>query len=171
MLESFLGGSAAPQEQTGSMGGIGDLLESFMGGGQQASVGANPLMAPFTDALAEKLGISHQMAAVIVSFAFSLLMSKLSGAATQGSTGIFDAQSPEGGFDLDDLLSDDYLDSKGITAQLTEQTGMEDDEAKESLREAVAMLNGQLPEFDEPSPPPTAVQQSDLQDLLDTWEE
>jgi hypothetical protein len=171
MLESFMGGAAAP-DSTGpsggdlsSLGGIGSLLEAFMGGGQQTSIGANPLLAPLTEQLAEKLGISPQMASIIMSFAFSLLVSRLQESAQSGTI----QKSKDGGFDLDDLLDDDYLDSQGITTQLADQTGLEEDEAKQSLKEAVTLLSGQVSSAEQPAPPSSSG--SELESLLDSWED
>jgi len=171
MLESFMGGAAAPDSSSpsggdlSSMGGIGSLLESFLGGGQQTGIGANPLLAPLTEELAEKLGISPQMASIIMSFAFSLLVSRLQGGGGSGSS----QKSEGGGFDLDDLLDDDYLDSQGITTQLADQTGLDEDEAKQSLKEAVTLLNGHVTSAEQ-APQPTS-SASELESLLDSWDD
>ena len=150
IMESFLGGapqpgpSASPAGDLSSMGDIGSLLEAFLGGGQQMGIGANPLLAPFTEQLAEKPGISPQMASIITSFAFSLLISRMQSEAKPGTGG----KSNENVFDLDGLLDDDYLDSQGITSQLSDQTGLGEDEAKQSLKEAVSLLSGHIESAD-----------------------
>ncbi|MEM7131472.1 MAG: hypothetical protein AAF702_34475 [Chloroflexota bacterium] len=151
LLEGVLGGSGqqspAPREEVSSFG-IGDILDLVLGGGQQSGgqqsrgrqspVGGNPLLAPFTAALAEKLGISPQMASVIVSAAFGLLMGKLSGkdgALSGGNSAVL-----SDGLDLDDLLDGDFLEKNGVTEKVARQTGMDAEEAQQSLLEALELL-------------------------------
>ena len=105
------------------------------------------------------------MASIIMSFAFSLLVSRLQGGGGSGSS----QKSEGGGFDLDDLLDDDYLDSQGITTQLADQTGLDEDEAKQSLKEAVTLLNGHVTSAEQ-APRPTSGA-SELESLLDSWDD
>ncbi|MEM7535242.1 MAG: hypothetical protein AAF639_23905 [Chloroflexota bacterium] len=156
-------------------GGLGMLLELFLGGGKRNNVGANPLLAPITNALAERLNISPQMASIIVSFAVSLIVERV---RNGGGVSSDDAgnRTPSGGLDLDDLLDSDFLMSQRVTEQLAEQTGLDEEEAAQSLREAMVLLNGgQLAEKEEPVTRRDAgsdenIDASELGHLLDTWE-
>jgi hypothetical protein len=168
MLEGFLGGTPSSSGRSGSAMGLGSLLEMIIGGGGQMGLGANPLLAPITEALSEKLGVSPQVAAVIVTFAFTMLMKQMQKSA--GSSIKETGTSPlQEGFDLDQLLDDDYLESEGITRQLSIQTGLDEEEAKEGLHEAVLMLSGQVSFDDDVEKFSKQPKGSELEDLLDTW--
>lgn len=177
LLEGVLGGNPQQQQrQPQSAGGIGDILEAVLGGGArrgQGQVSGNPLLAPFVGALSEKLGISPQMAGVIVSAAFGLIASKMmsGGKKAQPQVGA------TSGLDLDDLLDGDFMEKSGVAEKVAKQTGMDKSEATDSLRKAMEML-GVLPKGQSaPQPqrrtPAKTTQRGksgDLKHLLDTWQ-
>lgn len=137
LLEDVLGGpQAQPQSGAASLG-MDDILGMVLGGGRQGAVGGNPLLAPFTNMLSEKLGISPQMASVIVSAAFGLIMGKM-GSGQNGA--VANPKSIANGLDLDDLLDGDFLRKNGVTEKVVKQTGMDPQEAEESLMKALEML-------------------------------
>lgn len=195
LLEGVLGGSPQQQQQQQQQrapqggGGIGDILEAVLGGGArrgQGQVASNPMLAPFVGALSEKLGISPQMAAVIISAAFGLIVSKVMGGGKKQSQQAGVASAPAGGIDLDDLLDGDFMNKSGVAERVAKQTGMDKKEASSGLRQALEML-GVLPKGQSaPSQTPQRAPQStpkrsatksttrgkskDLKHLLDTWE-
>lgn len=145
LMEDILGGpqqgtsrSSTPQPGATSLG-IDDILGMVLGGDRQGAVGGNPLLAPFTNMLSERLGISPQMASVIVSAAFGLIMGQLQGGNGQGAVGA-DPRALANGLDLDDLLDGDFLKKNGVTEKVAKQTGMDAQEAEESLLKALELL-------------------------------
>ena len=190
ILEGVLGGAqsgaSAGGAQTKASPGISDILESVLGGGgansqrQQSPIGGNPMLAPFTQALAERLGISPQMASVVISAAFGLLMSYLQGARQKGQ---LDPRAGAAGLDLDQLLNKNTLASSGVTQRVSAQTGMNETDIERALREALEILGVENKNAATPSSPPkksapatpklqpkrTASATTDLKDLLDTW--
>lgn len=187
LLEGVLGGGQQQPQQRApqSSGGIGDILESVLGGGArrgQGQVASNPMLAPFVNALSEKLGISPQMAAVLVSAAFGLIVSKGMGGGGKKAT---QKTGAKGGLDLDDLLDGDFMNKSGAAERVAKQTGMDQKEASDGLRQALEML-GVLPKGQSapkqttqraPQTPKRAPAKStkrgkskDLKHLLDTWE-
>lgn len=181
LLEGILGD--APQQQQRQApkapSGIGDILESVLGGGArrgQGQVSSNPMLAPFVNALSEKLGISPQMAAVIVSAAFGLIVSKVMGGGGKQKKQVGVASS--GGLDLDDLLDGDFMNKSGAADRVAKQTGMDTKEASDGLRQALEML-GVLPKGQSapkqtpqraPAKSTSRGKSKDLKHLLDTWE-
>lgn len=167
LLESLLGGmgGAAASGGGAAMGGMGGLLESLMGGasGAAGAVGGNPMLAPFTEALAEKLGISQQMASVIISAAFMMLMNTVQKSKSRG------AEQPSQA-DLDEMMDADYLASSGMSARVAEQTGMDEEEATESLQEALKMLSGEVEAAPDTEEAPAPTEPTELDSLLDSWE-
>ncbi len=147
---------------------MGGLLESLLGGmgGAAGAAGGNPMLAPFTEALAEKLGVSQQMASVIISAAFMLLMNTVQKSKSRG------AEQPSQA-DLDEMMDADYLASSGMSARVAEQTGLDEEEATQSLQEALKMLSGEFetaPEADEAQAPSAPAEPTELDSLLDSWE-
>jgi hypothetical protein len=185
LLQGILGGGG------GSAGGLGGLLEGVLGGASPGGMGGSSSLAPFTEALSEKLGISPQLASVLITFALGLLTSSLRGSSRGGQA------SPES-LDLDQLLDDEALRASGLTQQLSAQTGLSEQEAMADLREAVYLLAGQQspptgaapasPREAKPAKPPTSaagakqnqkpapkrkkgkpVADADLTHVLDEW--
>ncbi len=167
LLEALMGGMGGGQ-QGAPAAGMGGLLEAVMGGmgggqpGAAGAMGGNPLLAPFTEALAEKLGISQQMASVIMSAAFMMLMNTLQKSASRG------VEQPSQS-ELDEMMDADYLVASGMASKVAEQTGMDEAEAAESLHEALAMLSGGTEEIEQAAPP-AAKEPTELDSLLDSWE-
>lgn len=172
LLEGVLGGSPQQTQKKQSSGGLGDILEAVLGGGArsgQGQVASNPMLTPFVNALSEKLGISPQMAAVIVSAAFGMIVSKgmSGGKKTNAKSGA------TAGLDLDDLLEGDFINKSGVAERVAQQTGMDKGEAKDSLRQAMEML-GVIPK-QKAAPKKAAAKTTkrksgDLKGLLDTWQ-
>lgn len=171
LLETLMGGMGSGQQSGGgaAMSGLLGALIGGMGGSQPGASGAlggNPMLMPFTEALAERLGISQQMASVIMSAAFMLLMNMAQQSTKHG------AGQPSRA-DLDGIMDEEYLVSSGMASRVAQQTGMEKDEAARSLQEALQILTGdvegqqeveQQPAVDVPNQP------TDLGSLLDSWE-
>lgn len=184
ILEGVLGGNASQSGQQKQAGpDLGDILEIVLGGSgsanrrQQTPIGGNPMLAPFTQALAERLGISPQMASIIISAAFGLLMSRLQSKVQSGQ---LNAQAGVAGLNMDELLDRNVLASQGVTARVASQTGLSESDIERSLREALEILgvgSGSAPPTKQkaaPAKPKTQPKNSshgtsDLKHLLDTW--
>lgn len=177
------GQRAGPQAGVASLG-MDDILGMVLGGGSKGAVGGNPLLAPFTNMLSEKLGISPQMASVIVSAAFGMLMGKMGGSGG----GAASPKDMANGLNLDDLLDGDFLKKNGVTEKVAKQTGMDPQEAEDSLLKALEMLGLQKGKKVQPTSqqkaapkaakakPKTVAKKSstrkksgDMQHLLDEW--
>ena len=173
ILEGALkGGRPAPQrsQQQPDMFNIADLLNVVLGGGKGGGAQAqvNPLLAPIVNVLAQKLGISPAIAQLIVTFATSALLSR--GQDNKGGAAI--GAGGQQGFDLDDLLEGDFAYSSGLAKQLSQQSGLDEDEAAYGLQEAMMMLSGH-PSFKQASGiarPKAQPSPSQLDNLLDTWQ-
>lgn len=184
ILKGVLGGGNQQRQQQApqDLGGIADILGGVLGGGRSGANTGNPIANMAANALAKKLGISPQIAGMVVSFAMAALMGKKMqadrGMAPAGSGrnqaqggGVF------GGLDLDDLLEGDFAFDSGLAAQLAEKTGQTEDESAYQLQEAVTMLTGldkkksRSKKKATPKPKPKArPKPGNLENLLDTWE-
>lgn len=169
LLKGVLGGEPEPAQQPSGGGGIIDILGSILGGGRPGGQN-NSFLQPIANALADKLGISPQIALIVINLAITLLLSRSkeqAGAAPsdsrRGGTG-----SQQEGFDLDGLLDENYLQATGATTQLARQTGMNEDQATRSLQEALMLLNQQTKA---PSGRPAPKKAGGLDHLLDSWED
>lgn len=168
LIKGVLGGEPqAAQPSSGST--IIDILGSILGGGRPGGQN-NSFLQPIANALAEKLGISPQVALIVINLAIMLLLSrrKEEAATAPGDTRRGGTPSEQEGFDLDDLLDKNYLQATGATTQLARQTGMSEDQATQSLQEALILLDRQAKPASSrrvPSKP------SGLDHLLDSWEE
>ncbi len=152
LLQGTLGGDAVQQPtQTQQSGGlnIADLIGAVLGGGQSASpgqTGMNPLVAPIANMLAEKLGVSPQIAQMVVGFAMAALLSKGKDRGVSGSAG-----AAQRGIDFDDLLDGDFAYDSGMASRLSQESGMSEDEAAAGLQEAIRMLS-EHPAFNQAGP-------------------
>lgn len=172
LIKGVLGGEpSAPQQAMGSGNPIIDILGSVLGGGRPGGQN-NSFLEPIASALADKLGISPQIALIVINLAMMLLLNRQkdqggmpmpsgSGGYRRGGT-----QPQDGGLDLDDLLDENYLQATGATAQLSRQTGMSEADATRSLQEAFTLLNNQTKAVAR-----RKANDSDLKHLLDTWED
>jgi hypothetical protein len=165
LLEGMLGGAAGAQATPGGQmpqgGGLMDILGAVLGGGGASQLGGDPNLMPFTEALSEKLGISPQMASVLIGAAMTLLMGMLQESAQEGKG------MPDAG-DLDHLLDEDFISSSGAVAQVAEQTGLDEETAAHHLREAMVMITNQP--APEAAPRRPASGPTELDGLLDSWE-
>ena len=144
LLGALMGGADSGQ----GSGGMGSLLGALMGGGG-ASTGAGSFLTPLVSSLAEKLGLPPEVAQMVVSFAVDKLFSGARGGAMSASRSGGDALDSG---DLNELLvqmnsgqgvETDLLESTGMVAELSEQTGLDADTAAASLQEVFGMLGGQ----------------------------
>jgi hypothetical protein len=173
------GGTAAPQPAQPRSGGLGDILGGILGAGG-ANLGANSFMAPIIHELAERLGLSPAIASAIVGFVLTKLLPGLAaGRATrlQPSQPSTIPGSQAGGLDLDHLLqsmgggqqleASDFRRS-GMADQLAQQTGLDQETAAEGLQQVFELLGSQLTAG---HTQPRAADPTDLDHLLDTWED
>lgn len=146
------------KEESGSVDkpatGLGGLIQAILGEGEAADLGGQPDLAPFTEALAERMGISTRLASIIVTFAAGLLLAVLrrpgSGAATEKpadqpaaeGTSAQPAEAAPAGLNLDYLLDEAELVRSGAAARLAKRTGLDEAAAARSLRMALALLLG-----------------------------
>lgn len=165
LIKGVVGGE--PEAANPSSGGtIIDILGSILGGGRPGGQN-NSFLQPIAEALAEKLGISPQVALIVINLAIMLLLSRRKEEAAAPS----DSRRSEGqpdGFDLDDLLDKNYLQATGATTQLAQQTGMSEDQATQSLQEALILLDRQAAPA---SRRRVAPRPSMLDHLLDSWKD
>lgn len=138
MLGGLLGGSGSPGGAAGGLGGLlGGLLGGGMSGGDQMSFGgggAGGPALPFIGPLAEKLGISPQMANMLAMAAIGLLTSSMAKNRDQGRGG---------GVDLAGLSDPEYLRRSGVVSRLSTQAGISEDDAIIGLQQALGMMAGQ----------------------------
>lgn len=167
LLGGLLGGGGSAGG--GSAGGMGGLLGGLLGGAGGGAMdsfggGGGGAMMPFAETLSEKLGISPQMANALVTAALGLIMSKLS----QQRSGDRSAD----GLTMNSLMDADYLRESGVAAQVSQQTGMDEEEAIRGLQEAIGMAGHQVSGSSvAPSKPDASStpDDTDLKGLLDNW--
>lgn len=129
MLGSLLGGGGG----SGGAGGLGGLLGGLFGGGggggeQMSFGGGGGASLPFASTLAEKLGISEQMANMLIMGAIGLLTSSM--AKNRGG----------GEVDINSLTDPDFIRSSGVSGRVAGQMGISEDEAVLGLQQAMGML-------------------------------
>jgi hypothetical protein len=167
------GGQAAPQQQPQQQQpknilDIADILGGVLGGATQKGSGApvNPLIAPIANMLSQKLGISPAIAQIILTFALSALLNR-------GQKSPSGAKAPQGQtYDLDDLLEGDFAFDSGMANQISQKTGLSEDEAAYNLQEAMMMIT-EHPLFKKQSkqaPPKAQASPNKLDHLLDSWQ-
>jgi len=136
-----------------STGGLGGLIQAILGEGGAVDLGGQPDLAPFTEALAERLGISTRLASVIMTFAAGLLLAVLKrpgGGAAEKPPAQPAAEQPSAatgeaapaGLNLDYLLDEAELVRSGAAGRLAQRTGLEEAAAAKSLSAALALLLG-----------------------------
>jgi hypothetical protein len=152
-----------PGGQMHQGGGLLDILDMILGGGGASQLGGDPNLMPFTEALSEKLGVSPQMASLLIGAAFSLLTAMMR-SESQGGCGL------PGEADLDSLQDEEYLASTGMASQVALQTGLDEKTAAHHLREAMVLLSGQPPAETAAAPVPQPAKPTELEQLPDTWE-
>lgn len=134
------GGGAAPAQPEPS--GMGGLLGSLLGGAASSPagsagmggllgglLGAGGVSLPFANVLAEKLGISEQMANMLIMGALGLLTSS----AAKKKTG-------DRSVGIDALADPDFIRSSGVPSQLSEQMGISEDEAIGHLQQTLGLM-------------------------------
>lgn len=142
LLGGLMGGGAAPAQP--ASGGGGDLLGSLLGGlaGNPAGaagmggllgglLGGSGVSLPFAGVLAEKLGISEQMANTLIMGAMGLLAS--SAAKNKG-------KDRSGGVNFDALADPDFIRSSGVSSQLSDQMGLSEDEVVGQLQKTLGLM-------------------------------
>jgi hypothetical protein len=152
-----MGGQPAGR-QTGDMANIFGVLESVMGGmqsgqGTPGTTGAagvgDPLMQllqPLVGKLAKKVGISPEIAMIVVAFVVQRLLASHPQVST-GTTGRSQA------LDLNQLfqmmgsrqgVGQDYLHSTGMVKDLAKTSGLDQATAAQSLNAVFGLLGGQV---------------------------
>lgn len=133
MLGSLLGGGGSPAQSAGGSGGLGGLLGGLLGGGgnagQMSFGGGGGVSLPFAGTLAEKLGISEQMASMLIMGAIGLLTSSM-------------AKNRGGGrsVDFNTMADPDYIRASGVSGRLSEQMGISEDEAIRGLQQTMGLM-------------------------------
>lgn len=152
---ALLGGLLGGSQQGGGMGG---LLGAMLGGGG----GGGPL-ASMIDGIANKLGLPPETVQQVVAF----VMGKLLSGKMASAGGRAPGQAAQESLDLEQMLGQvsrggevdaDYLASTGLTEELAQQTGLDQEMAERSLQEVLGALGGQMSEVEDSSGP-------DLDDL------
>ena len=123
LLGGLLGGG-------GSAGGLGGLLGGLLGGGGAPATfgGGGGAMLPFADTLAEKLGISPQMANMLIMGAIGLLTASMAKKHSGRSV------------DLAGVTDADYIRSSGVASRLSAQMGISEDDAVVGLQQAMGLM-------------------------------
>lgn len=126
LLGGLLGGG-------GSTGGLGGLLGGLLGGGsdQMSFGGGGGVSLPFAGALAEKLGISEQMANMLIMGAIGLLTSSMAKKRSSGRAGAVNYA---------DLADPDFIRSSGVASQLSGRMGISEDEAIYGLQQTMGLM-------------------------------
>jgi hypothetical protein len=168
------GGATAPRAQPSS-GGLGDILGGILGAGK-ANLGANSFLAPIIQELAGRLGLSPAIAGLIVSFVLGKILPGLAG----GKAAAQPSPVPGGqaqGLDLDHLLESmgsgqqlepSYFQQSGMAGELAQQTGLDQQTAAQGLQQVFELLGSQLAAGREK---PSSTKASELDHLLDSWED
>ncbi len=168
LLGSMLGSGMSPQQMPAAGG---DQISSMLGGllGVDPSGGAgvianNPIangfVAPIVEALARKTGIAPGIAQVVVVFAINAL---LSGVAQQGARQGFNSNELVEKLSSGEPVTQKYLKDSGLLADLTQQTGLSQKTASQSLQQVFQALGTQMGEGT------VSDHQEELQTLLKKW--
>ncbi len=167
LLGGLLGGG-------GSQGGLGGLLGGILGGSGKADAGElNPLMAPLANILADKLGLSPQMAQMVMGF----VLGKMNDTPNPNQPAARGAAPQSGGLNLDNLLEQmnqggvdkTFVKNQGLDRELAEQTGMDREQAAESLEKVLNIFGGQMAKQAGATTSPAQPKASGMENLLDQW--
>ncbi len=128
-----------------SAGGLGGLLGGLMGGGAPSTFGGGggPSL-PFADVLAEKLGISPQMANTLIMGAIGLLTASMAKKQAGGRAMSFNS-----------VNDPDFIRSSGVASQMSAQMGISEDDAVMGLQQAMGLMaqqSGLAPSQAAPAP-------------------
>ena len=131
LLGSLLGGGSSG---AAGSGGMGALLGGLLGGGGASSMGfggGGGVSLPFADTLAEKLGISPQMANMLIMGAIGLLTSSAAKNRNRGTSA---------GVSVSDLSNPDFIRSSGVSSRLSSEMGISEDEAIRGLQQTFDVM-------------------------------
>lgn len=134
-LGALLGGLMGGGGGQSGAGGLGGLLGGLLGGGggdpMSFGGGGGGMSLPFAGTLAEKLGISEQMANMLIMGAIGLLTSSMAKNRSSGRGGQVDLN----------LVSDpDYIRSSGVAWRLSSQMGISEDDAILGLQQTMSLM-------------------------------
>jgi len=133
-LGALLGGLMGGGGSQSGAGGLGGLLGGLLGGGgdpMSFGGGGGGMSLPFAGTLAEKLGISEQMANMLIMGAIGLLTSSMAKNRSSGRGGQVDLN----------LVSDpDYIRSSGVAERLSSQMGISEDDAILGLQQTMSLM-------------------------------
>ena len=129
LLGSLLGGGGG----SSSGGGLGGLLGGLLGGGGGGQMsfggGGGGASLPFAGTLAEKLGISEQMANMLIMGAIGLLTSSMAKNRSGG-----------GSVDYNSLTDSDFIRASGVSSRLSGQMGISEDDTIAGLQQTMDLL-------------------------------
>ncbi|MCO6452756.1 MAG: hypothetical protein J5I90_18385 [Caldilineales bacterium] len=177
MLGGLMGGDS------GAAGGMGGLLGGLMGGGQSgggmldgilgsllgggAGGGQNAFLMPIADAISKKVGIPREIALVAVSFLLTKLLSGMAG-KRGGSLEEADLSEITRLAEADTRTQAAFLLDAGLTQELAERTGLDEETAERTLEEALRMVGGQIQGMQN-APDPGQLPDAPPSNLLDSW--
>jgi hypothetical protein len=125
---------------------LGGLLGVNVGGGA-GTIANNPItnafVAPIAEALARKTGMAPGIAQVVVVFGINAL---LSGVAQQGTRKGFSSSELVEKLSSGEPITQKYLKESGLLADLTQQTGLSQKTASQSLQQVFQALGTQMGE-------------------------
>ncbi len=119
MLQNLMGGDAE--------GGVAGLLGGLMDGGD----GENPIADTVTNLLADRLGLSPDIARTVVSF----VLEKVTGGNASDTKGL-DLQNLMGNLDVSSLQQ------SGLSQELADKTGLDPETAADSLQKVMQLFGG-----------------------------
>lgn len=160
LIDSLLGSRQQQSQNTGGnqqSGGLGDmmgLLETFMGGRQGGTSTYDPIMAllqPYVAPLAKKANISPEIAMVVVSFvAHKLLAHHPTSGRDSNSFNFEDMFQQMGTGKIDSNM----LQSSGMVKEISAKTGLDEATAAKSLNTAFGMVGSKMQSGRSLSPKP-----------------
>jgi hypothetical protein len=148
---ALLGGLLGGSQQGG--GDLGGLLGTMLGSG-----GAGGPLAPMIDGIAKKLGLPAETVQQVVNF----VLGKLLSGRMRTDSGQASRQAGQEELELEQMLAQvsrggevdaGYLASTGLTEELAQQTGLDQEMAERSLQEVLGALGGQMGEAQDSSGP------------------